>query len=96
MSLLKRFAFWLPVLTVIHYMFEVLWNPVKDIVFAFDPLLAKIFWMLNSGGFLYDDEHFKILFLGFLVHFLLWFIYGLIIDYMINLIFRQNEKARQE
>ncbi|MGF9979184.1 hypothetical protein ABE042_22630 [Viridibacillus arvi] len=93
MSPLKRFAFWLPVITVIHYILELLWNPIKDIVFAIDPLLAKIFGVLNSQGFLYDGEHFKILFPGFLVHFFLWLIYGLIIDYIINLIFKQNEKA---
>jgi len=85
MSLLKRFAFWLPVMAIVHYIFELLWNPVKDIVFAFDLLLAIISGVLNSHGFLYDHEHHKILFPGFLVHFFLWLIYGTIIDYIINL-----------
>ena len=31
---LKGFAFWLPVLVVIYYIGELLFNPVKDIVFA--------------------------------------------------------------
>ncbi|WOV83696.1 hypothetical protein PGH26_12530 [Sporosarcina jeotgali] len=92
MSLLKRFAFWLPVMAVIHYIFELLWNPVKDMIFAFDPLLAKIFGLLDSNGFLYDNEHFKILFPGFLVHFFLWLIYGVIIDYIIKVLFRENRK----
>lgn len=91
--LLKRFAFWLPILAVVHYIFELVWNPVKDIVFAFDPLLAKILWMFNIHGFLYDSEHFKILFPGFLLHLLLWLIYGLIIDYIIKFLFKQNEEA---
>ncbi|MFC5603750.1 hypothetical protein [Sporosarcina koreensis] len=92
MSLLKRFAFWLPVIAIIHYIFELLWNPVKDIVFAFDPLLVKIFGALNSNGYLYDNEHLKILFPGFLVHFILWLIYGAIIDYIINVLFTQSKR----
>lgn len=92
MSLLKRFSFWFPALAVINYLIELLWNPVKDMVFAFDPLLAKIFGALNSYGFLYDNEHFKILFPGFLVHFFLWLIYGIVIDYIINASSRQNRK----
>ncbi|WP_342511931.1 hypothetical protein MKY34_15035 [Sporosarcina sp. FSL K6-1522] len=92
MSLLKRFSFWLPAMAIIHYIFELLWNPVKDIVFAFDPLLAGIFGVLNSHGFLYDNEHFKILFPGFLVHFFLWLIYGAVIDYIINVLFSLNRK----
>lgn len=92
MSLLKRFSFWLPVLAVIHYLFELLYNPVKDIVFALDPLLGKIFWTLNMDGILYDSEHSKILFLGLLVHLFVWFIYGLIIDYVIHVLFRRDKR----
>lgn len=92
MSFFKRFSFWLPILAVIHYIFELLYNPVKDIIFALDPLLGKIFWALNIKGFLYDSENFKILFPGFLVHLSVWFIYGLIIDYIIKVLSRKDKR----
>ncbi|SKA89957.1 hypothetical protein SAMN04244570_0909 [Sporosarcina newyorkensis] len=92
MSFLKRFSFWLPVLAVIHYIIELLYNPVKDIIFALDPLLGKTFWALNIHDFLYDSEHSKILFPGLLVHLFVWLIYGIIIDYIFKLLFRQDTR----
>lgn len=82
MVLLKRFAFWLPLLTIIHYIYELTINPVKDIVFAFDPILSFLFNMLSNVT--YDVEQNKILIPGFLIHFFLWLIYGLIIDSFIR------------
>ena len=78
MSLFKRFAFWLPIFAVVHYMYELFCNPIKDIVLAIDPLLSYLFTLFD--GVVYDYENFKILFPGFLLHVLLWLIYGFIID----------------
>lgn len=93
MFLFKRFSFWLPVLAVIYYIGELLFNPYKDIIFGLDLLLGKIFSTLNDHGFLYDNEHFKILFPGFLIHFFLWFLYGVLIDYIVHVIFREKRRT---
>ena len=82
MSLFKRFVFWLPLLTVVHYIYELLFNPIKDIVLAIDPVLSYLFRLF--GGTMYDYENYSILFYGFLLHFILWFIYGFIIDRFIK------------
>ena len=78
MSFFKRFAFWLPFLSVIHFIYEMLFNPIKDIVLAIDPLLGFLFKLFN--GFVYNYESHLILFPGFLLHFVLWLLYGFIID----------------
>jgi len=83
MSLFKRFAFWLPLLSVINYIYELLFNPIKDMVGAIDLLLGILF--NKFGDVVYDYENHKILFLGFLLHFFLWLIYGIIIDYIIKI-----------
>ena len=82
MSLFKRFGFWLPLLTVVNYIYELLFNPIKDIVLAIDPVLSYLFSLF--GGTMYDYENHTILFYGFLLHFILWFLYGMIIDRFIK------------
>ena len=82
MSLFKRFAFWLPILAVIYYMYELIVNPIKDIVLTIDPLLGFLFTLFD--GVVYDNAHFKLLFPGFLLHFFLWLAYGLIIDRIVK------------
>ena len=82
MALFKRFTFWLPFLSVIHYIYEMVFNPIKDIVLAIDPLLGFLFNLFN--GAVYDYENHLILFPGFLVHFVLWLLYGLIIDWILK------------
>ncbi|MCT6923478.1 hypothetical protein [Metasolibacillus sp.] len=80
--LLKRFAFWLPVLAVVNYIFELIVNPIKDVGLAVDPLLSFI--LMNMGNITYDHENFKLLFPGFLIHFSLWLLYGVLIDKFIK------------
>lgn len=94
MSLFKRFSFWLPALAVLNYVIELIWNPYKEIVFGIDLLLAELFWTLNRQGMLYNNEQFKILFPGFLLHFFLWLIYGLVIGAMIYFLFKRNRRSR--
>lgn len=89
MSLLKRFAFWLPLFSVINYIIELLFNPFKDIVLGIDLLLGLLF--TTFGDLVYDDQNFKILLPGFLLHFFLWLLYGLIIDYIIRTLFIQKK-----
>lgn len=93
MFLLKRFSFWLPLLALIHYINELIYNPIKDIVFAIDPLLNFLLTTLNNSGFLYDYENHKILFPGFLFHFCLWLIYGVVIDYFIHVLFKESPET---
>ncbi len=73
-----------------NYLFELMYNPVKDMVFAIDPLLNFLLNMLNSNEFFYDYGNFKILFPGFLLHFCLWLIYGVIIDYIIKVLMKES------
>jgi len=82
MSLFKRFAFWLPLFAVINYIIEILVNPFKDIVLGIDILLGFLF--RTFGDLVYDSQNFKILLPGFLLHFFLWLLYGLVIDYFIR------------
>ena len=92
MSLFKRFAFWLPILAVIHYMYELIVNPIKDIVLAIDPLLGFLITLFD--GVVYDDKLFKLLFPGFLLHFSLWLTYGLIIDRIVKKFRSAAEKEK--
>lgn len=93
MFLLKRFSFWLPLLSLIHYINELIYNPIKDIVFAIDPLLNFSLTILNNSGFLYDYENYEFLFPGFLLHFCLWLIYGVVIDYFIRVLFKESPET---
>lgn len=81
MTIFKRFAFWLPLLAIIYYIYELTVNPIKDLIFAIDPLLTILVKVL--GHIAYDYENSKILIPGFLVHFFLWLIYGIILDYIL-------------
>ncbi|GKV70205.1 hypothetical protein NCCP2716_27030 [Sporosarcina sp. NCCP-2716] len=92
MTVFRRLSFWLPVLAVMLYVNELWMNPAKDIVFAVDPLLAQIVGVLNHRDYLYDHDRLQMLFPGFLVHVILWFLYGLFIDYAIHILFKQEEK----
>ncbi|WP_107841604.1 hypothetical protein [Metasolibacillus meyeri] len=82
MSLFKRFAFWLPLLAVVHYIHELILNPITDAALAVDPLLS--FLLMKMGHIAYDYENFKLLLPGFLLHFFLWLLYGIVIDKFIK------------
>lgn len=43
MSLLKRFTFWLPLLSLINYIGKLIFNPVKDLVFVLDCFIDRMF-----------------------------------------------------
>lgn len=80
MPLIKCFAFWLPILAIVNYIYELIFHPIKDIVLAIDPLLGFLFNVFD--GVVY--ENYNILFLGFLLHFFLWFVYGVILDCIVK------------
>ncbi|GEM_PF-6575570 len=92
MTVFRRLSFWLPALALTLYVNELWMNPAKDIVFAVDPLLAKIVGALDHRNLLYDHTRLQMLFPGFLVHVILWFFYGLIIDYAIHVLFKPGKK----
>lgn len=81
LSQLKRFAFWLPLLACLNYVFELTVNPIKDILLT-DPLLQRSLRMMGDIG--YDSDQYQLLFPGFLVHFFLWFVYGRMIDWFVK------------
>ncbi|MEC1177063.1 hypothetical protein P9B03_01085 [Metasolibacillus meyeri] len=82
MSLFKRFAFWLPLLAVVNYIYELIVNPIIEAGLAVDPLLG--FLLRKMGNIAYDYENFKLLLPGFLLHFFLWLLYGIVIDKFIK------------
>lgn len=94
MKLLRRWAFWLPLLAVINYIYELLYRPIKHLVLALDPLLALLFKLFDN--IVYDADSYKILFPGFLIHFLLLLTYGWIIDCLIKWMFKEEGSFKDE
>lgn len=75
-KILKKFLFWLPFLSLVLIVFEIIVQPIKHIWMAIDPIYAYLYLVLL--------EDFHSLTYALILHFILAIIYGFVLDRFIE------------
>ncbi|WJQ83540.1 hypothetical protein [Brevibacillus brevis] len=92
MTLLKKFSFWLTLVSILICLFDILGNDKKHILFAVtNPILNEIVYIEPFRHWIievYQDANSTILSVGYLLHVITYFLFGLVID--LALAFRKN------
>ncbi|OUQ86000.1 hypothetical protein B5G50_24350 [Brevibacillus brevis] len=84
MTLLKKFSFWLTLVSILICLFDILGNDKKHILFAAtNPILSEIVYIEPFRHWIievHQDANSTILSVGYLLHVITYFLFGLMID----------------